>query len=430
MADLYAAKLDAFDLEIEQIDDEIDIAIVRHEYPYKNGALLENLGQKARSIRFRCYFWDDGAGHETYDLHEELLAHLEGQEIFELVHPKYGPLRGSVEAIHINHDDRQRTATLDIMFVHGAIEDSDDTAHEDIESSAEEAYTAGIDEQQDVFSGDVAAELGPESGSILGKVLDPEMGIVEQFSGITTQARNYLKTVEVYVSTLEGTLNAVANPANGLVSIINYGTTLPGRVIGSVARCIERYAVLADGLRTAPARFVDNLSSALDSLAAVSGNFAKTTRIGGAAHIALQTAYCYKDDEERRAVRKRAEGLPAFDALGNYTAPEFSAEDTQPMTVRELEASLAAVRGVLQDAVELSRENSSLKQQALQLQTHVNTIKLEREKITMVQLDNTLPLHLVCLRYGLPYSAAERLLTINDIRNPNEVSGEVAIYVS
>jgi prophage DNA circulation protein len=100
------------------------------------------------------------------------------------------------------------------------------------------------------------------------------------------------------------------------------------------------------------------------------------------------------------------------------------------MTVRDLESSLATVRGRLQAAVNLARQSTSLKQQALSLQTHVNTIKLEREKITRVRLDNTLPLHLVCLRYGLPYSAAERLLTINEIRNPNEVSGEVAIYVS
>jgi prophage DNA circulation protein len=430
MPDLYEAQLDGIPLEIEMIDDEIERAIVRHEYPYKHGALLEDMGQKARVVRFRCYFWDDGADHATYDRHEELLAHLESLAVFELVHPKYGPMRGGIESIHLHHDDRDRTAEIDLTFVQGLIEDTDDTAHEDVESSVEEAYAASIEEQKLEFGDDLTTALGPEAGSILGVELDPELGIVEQMSGISTTARNYLKTVEGYVSTLEGTLNAVANPANGLVSILNYGTNLPGRVIGSVARCMERYARLADGLRSAPARFVDNLGLALDGLSAVSGRFAKTTTIGGAAHIALQTAYCYKEDEDRRAERKRAEGKPVFDALGNYTAPQFSAVDTQPMTVRDLESSLATVRGRLQAAVNLARQSTSLKQQALSLQTHVNTIKLEREKITRVRLDNTLPLHLVCLRYGLPYSAAERLLTINEIRNPNEVSGEVAIYVS
>jgi hypothetical protein len=41
-----------------------------------------------------------------------------------------------------------------------------------------------------------------------------------------------------------------------------------------------------------------------------------------------------------------------------------------------------------------------------------------------------MPLHLVCLRYGLPYTAAERLLTINSIVNPNRVAGEVNVYAA
>ena len=429
MPDLYEAQLDGFALEIEMTDDEIESSIVRHEYPYRNGALLEDLGQKARVVRFKCYFWDDDADHMTYDVHESLLEYLKGMEVGELVHPKYGPMRGSVESIHMHHDDRDRFAEIDITFVQGLIDDVDDTAHEDIESSAEEAYAASIEDQKVEFADDVTAELGSEASSILGFELDPDLGIVEQFSGITTTARNYLKTVESYVATVEGTLNAVANPANGLVSILNYGTSLPGRVIGSVARCMERYAIAAEALQTAPARFTDSLASGLASLRSASGKFSKTTAIGGAAHIALQTAYCYKADEERRTERRRSEGVPAFDAMGNYTKPEFSATDPQPMTERELETSLATVRGLLQAAVVLSRQSSSLKRQALQLQTHVGTIKLEREKTVRVALDNTLPLHLVCLAHGLPYGAAERLLTINDIRNPNEVSGEVVIYV-
>ena len=59
---------------------------------------------------------------------------------------------------------------------------------------------------------------------------------------------------------------------------------------------------------------------------------------------------------------------------------------------------------------------------------HVGTIKLEREKILTVVLDNPMPLHLVCLRYGLPYNYAERLSSINTIPQPNFTDGEVSIY--
>jgi prophage DNA circulation protein len=442
MADLHAAQLDGFALEIETIDDAVEKAIVRHEYPYQNGALLEDMGQKARVVKFRCYFWDDGADHATYDTHTELLKHLDSMDISELVHPKYGPMKGRVESMAVRHDDRDRFAEIDITFVEGLIEDGGDTRHEDVEAGAEEAYNDGIEKQKEEFARDVQDALGPESQSILDRVLDPARGIVEQFGGVTTKARNYLKEVESYVGTMDAAVNTIANPANSLVSTINYGTDLPGRVIGSVSRCVERYALLYDSLKTSPARFVNSMVFGLKGLSNASGKFAKTTTIAAASHTALQTAYLYKADETLRVAQKQREGQRAFDAEGNYTAPATvvgggnisgGAAATAPetaMTVGELESSLAAVRSGLQEAIDISRQNTSLKQQALQLQTHVNSIKLEREKIIRVLLDNPLPLHLVCLRYGLPYNAAERLLTINAIRNPNCASGEVSVYAS
>jgi uncharacterized protein (UPF0261 family) len=40
-----------------------------------------------------------------------------------------------------------------------------------------------------------------------------------------------------------------------------------------------------------------------------------------------------------------------------------------------------------------------------------------------------MPLHLVCLRYGLPYTDAERLVKVNkNIQNPNFASGAVSVY--
>lgn len=428
MSDLYAAQLDGFALEIETTDDALEKAIVRHEYPFKDGAFLEDMGQKARVVRFRCYFWDDGADRATYDTHHKLLKHLQSQETSELVHPKYGPLRGCVESMSVRHDDRERTAEIDIVFVQGLLDEDDDTGHEDVAAGSEEAFDSSIVEQKHAFTDEVTAALGAEAPAILAKTLDPDRSIVEQFPEVSIKARAYLKGVESYVSTLETTLNIITNPASSLISTINYGATLAGRVIGSLSRTVERYALLYSSLQTAPARFMDGLLFALEGLAASSGKFSRTTKIAGASHAALQAAYLYRADEAVRSAQKKNEGLRPFDALGNYAPPESAPGQT--MTVHELEGSLAAVRGSLQEAIDLSRQNTSLKQQALRLQTHVNSIKLEREKITRVRLDNPMPLHLLCLRHGLPYNAADRLLSINAIKNPNCVSGEVNIYAA
>jgi hypothetical protein len=87
------------------------------------------------------------------------------------------------------------------------------------------------------------------------------------------------------------------------------------------------------------------------------------------------------------------------------------------------------VRARLAAAVEVARDMDDLKKMAAALLTQVNTVRLEREKMVTVTLDNPLPLHLVCLKYGLPYADAERLIKVNRIARPNAVSGEVSIYV-
>jgi len=86
------------------------------------------------------------------------------------------------------------------------------------------------------------------------------------------------------------------------------------------------------------------------------------------------------------------------------------------------------VRTRIEAAVEKAREMDSLKIMAAALLTHVNNVRLEREKMVAVILDNPMPLHLVCLKYGLPYTDAERLYKVNRLQNPNFTSGEVLVY--
>ncbi|MDP2166780.1 MAG: hypothetical protein Q8J64_00425, partial [Thermodesulfovibrionales bacterium] len=122
-----------------------------------------------------------------------------------------------------------------------------------------------------------------------------------------------------------------------------------------------------------------------------------------------------------------AEKSTGFDALGNFIGAESSGGI---LDVTELERSLSEVRSYLQEAVDDSRDMPSLKELALSLLKHVNTVKLEREKIISVDVGaNPLPLHLICLKYGLSHDYAERILKINPhVSNPNFVTGEVNIY--
>lgn len=419
--DTYQAAIDNLQLEIETIDDTIEKAIVRHEFPYRDGAMLDDLGQKARVIRIRCYWYG-----ETYETHKEFLKHLDKKDRFELTHPKYGLMKGSIESVSIRHDDREQTAEIDLSFIQGLIESPTVTRQVNIERSAEDGFITGQDELMDDFNGTAIEELGPDALSITTATINPAQGLADQFSGLTTTVRSWVKDADSYIRSMTGILPSITNPADSLTAMITYPSTIAGTVVGAVARAMERYAVLYEALRTAPGRYMVSLSGSLDTLVAASGRFTRTSRIASAQRQALKLSYLYGTDETRRTTVKRLEEAKSFDALGRYIKPE---EPEAIMTIDEIETVLADVRTDIQAAIDVSRGMQSLKTMAAALVDHANEIKLERDKIITIETDNILPLHLICLANGLSYNYAQRILAISHIRHPSFVPpGEVKIY--
>ena len=73
MADRYKASIDdMFFFECETLEDSFEKVIVRHEFPFRAGALLQDMGQTARDIKIRLYFMN-----ENYEAHKKLIAHLD-----------------------------------------------------------------------------------------------------------------------------------------------------------------------------------------------------------------------------------------------------------------------------------------------------------------------------------------------------------------
>ena len=428
---LFSAAIDGIDLEIETLDDQFEVAISRHEIPYRDGALLENMGQKARTVNIRCYFWDDGS-HLTYNDHIELVKHLKNKALVDLVHPMYGSMSGMIERVSVRADDRELTAEVDITFVEQLRQDLYERENEDVEAAADQAVIDAQDEQMEQLEDEAQDELGAEATEITSQELDPEQDILEQFSGVSQKARAWIKQVDAAVAAFEGALNDVTQPVNSLISTISYGTKLPGRVIGSIARMVDRYVTLYKTATTAPSRFLRNLRSAVDNLIS---QFAFSPRMKARIRAAVATqgahavAQYYATDEKQRQVLRRLEKQKAFDMQGRYLNPPVA----EPVyTVNELEASILISRDMLQEAIdsEGGRNITALKAMARILLDHVNIIKLEREKIITVTLDNPMPLHIVCLRYGLDYHYAERLVAINRIPRPNFAGGSLQIYMN
>lgn len=421
MADRFVCSLDSFALDAESIDDVIEKAIARYEHPFRDGASTDDLGEKARTIRLRTYWLN-----ERYAEHLKFREHIKGRELFELTHPKYGLLKVRVESLSIRHDDRLETAEIDLALVQSLEDQEPVKTYADVAGAGEESFTLSIGEQLSLLDADLLAKLGGLAQDILTTELLPEGGILEQFANVARGARAVIKTAADYVTQLEDYLPTVTIPTTSLLTTIDFPATLAGRVVGAVTAAVERQARALDSLRSSPERYLASLRTSLDDLAGDSGDYSTHARIAGSRQLALEAGNLYQEDERGRQTVRRLEAVRCIDALGRYTPPEPT---PAVMSVRELERSLATVRESLQLAIDEARDQQELKAMARQLLEHVNQVKLERDRMLEISLDNPLPLHLLCLQRGLPYRQASRLLAVNSIPHPNFTRGEVTVYV-
>lgn len=418
------ATLNNIPLDLETISDSFAKAIAKRHIPFSDKTLLKDMGLKERRIKLRCYFWDD-----TYEKHKDLLALLWNQTDFELNHPEYGLLKGKVETISIRDDDREETAEIDIEFVVGK-SDAPQAAAIDIEGDSEDLYLSGIKEIETDYRDRLALQsvLPVE---IIDIPLDPELPtILEQMPGtLAPEGRTYIKQIDAMLSDIDAGVSGISLPGSSLLNDINFAVGIPGRVMATFAGFAEKQILSLATLRSAPDRFISSLISGLNRFA---GLLPDTPHQNSHASVNALTAskelgLIYSEDEILRNLQKQIESVKVFDDLGRMRPVE---QVDYPMNVKQIENTLYTVRDMTAGAVAANREISSLKLLSDKLLDHVVKIKLEREKIIRVEVDNQIPLHLVCLKHGLPYNAADRIMLINQIQHPSFTQGGIDIYES
>lgn len=388
---LYSATLAGIPIKCMTAEDGFEKAISRQETPYVNGAQTDDLGLKARTVSLRCFFSD-----ETYENHARILAAVKSLELLELVHPVYGLLKVRVERVVVRHDDGVQTAELEI----GLVEDASPAVlimpWESVKAQVEQEFEESVAEQK---------------RSVLQR--------------ITALGAKGAALCEVVIGRFEALLDGIANPANRLASLVDYGTDLPGRFVEAAAKAAERYAIAYQALRAAPAAFQSSLAAALLELAAAAEGFEDQAAAAGAARLAVEAADFYYTDEQARAGNSRAERRPGFDILGRRVGAEL----TTTLNAIEIERLLELSNTAAQSALRGDRGNAAIKRMAADLYTAAARLKRSAENVKAVRVNDPTPLHVLCLQYGLPYNAAPRVLALNpQIKDPNRVSGEILIY--
>lgn len=432
MADSYLPSLDNFGLDIIDINDNIDRSIVEHKVPFSNLNYLEDLGTRRR-ISIRCAFYDnsrprsDGKITPTYSNHRLFLSNMRKRTYFELTHPKYGVMEGSVLRVSVLNNDVQNFAEISFEFIE-QVTTNEPAPNFDIISAVSSTFTNMQDEKVAAIEKVIRDDIGEAANEILNKDIDIDVPFIDQLGKLSTTARNYVKGLDSYVASVEGLLQDVTNPANSIISTIDYATDVPGRLLKATDKVIERYVGLFDTIKNTPARFVNELILGIKEFRDVQSLTVsqRLLTIGGSSRTAYEAGVLYSEDDEKRAELDDKIDVDQFSADGQYIGA--GPVDTNVMTLDAIESSLFDVRGFLLEAIEEDRTLRSFKAMAFILQRHVNDIKIDRLRIKEIEVNN-MPLHLLCTSNGLSYQYAERILKLNpSIKNPNFTRGDIKIY--
>lgn len=418
----FTAQFDDIELRLEYVNDTIGMSYAEYEYPDTNGSEFGDLGQRART--FDCRAWFINEDYLNYEAFEAALTTL--KTVHNFVHPTRGLLVGIVPTCNIRHDSRRKTAIVDFQFREQLQGDVEDRLTPLITPKIEEAFAAGQQNAVASLRVKIMAAIGPEGAQVVARVTNSATDLVSQFITATSAARSYVAKIDTALGEIDSFMSNVAQPAGSLIATIEYGSTLPERMIGSIAQAVDRYVTLAETATDSPYTIMQSFYNGMLKLQQSATGFESEVVYQMAMGGALLVAKLFKTDDENRGQADAIAQVSPWTANGEYVGKP---QAPQVMTIDDLERTVSVARKWIQSAIDLDRGNSALHEMAAALLRHVNVIKIDRERVVEIDVPAEIPLLLLCHARGLGYGAAERVLSINPtIQNTNACVGAVQIY--
>jgi prophage DNA circulation protein len=409
--------LGPWNLKLVSIGDEISHAIAETQYPYKNGADLEDMGVNPEVLRFSCVL-TNGDYEDNYQALRNWFLSIFAEPI-ELCHPKHGVLKGYPKNASFAEDRRKSFAQIDFDFEIADIQPDIQDFTDPAEVCEEEAKETNA-EVQKALAEEMQREGVPD-------VPGDDWSLLDYWGSIGDGARAFAASVAEYVGKIQGVIATVRAPLDALNTAIDYAETLSGALTGSLQKFCDSLTALGRKTGSSSAisvmanSFMEQLLSFEGAPTAVYAAFATLA----ASTLANETAKQINEDEAKMGESIASENIVSDDALGRPIA-----ESTEPfiMTPETLENSLATVREFINKVLPVAVSPERLKKMAATLTASVLRIKMEYMTTKTVNVPYETPLHKVLLDNGLNYRAADRICALNGVKNPTFMNGEVLIY--
>lgn len=425
--------------------DSVERALAQHEYPYLDGADIQDMGAQPRSLQLTAMLWGDDYESRL----QTLLQALDKRDAGDLIHPIFGSMPNmQVKLYQVNHEaDNVDACTIDIQFVqsktgnpffiNGYPTSQADAIFNNIQGMIDNANTL-IDSALKPLR--TSRSLMSKAKSLATAALNMTTIFKSEVTGFTSSTTDFINYPAAFFSDLQSTLSlkSANSQSSAGKSVGSYSTATPASTTSADTAsqvALQTYAATpglimsdwsavyaqAKGVATLPEDLVTGEKEAPVVMPS------RTTTADIAELIALTSLAVTIE------LTEQASAILSEDTLTDYMTPD------------DVETIVNAARQSIQDTIDQHRTLyapalstissseqplgleyepviSALKDIALSLQSLGEAVINARPPLTKRTVNRVANLHLIAYSWYGDFARAEELQRLNPkLRDPNDL---------
>lgn len=427
--------------QVESVSDKGEKSLAIHEYPYRAGGEVEDLGRKPRIIPLKAVFW----GVNYLSGLRALIKAFEVEGKGELIHPVFGSVEVVIRSWDIPHEaERPNYATVSFEAVEASPDNPffDDQSTRSLAERASDALLGGLAQALNDSAASLQATLGEVAGqaaSLQNRVLAELDGLLMVYDSartVTRTAMSYLDFPSAFVADLSACIQSAASGVGGLSGFASLGGLsglLPrldvsaGQSAGTYPSGANSYGPawvsgpVSDNVGRAEAVLAIRQASTAPAATPAPEPKSAQTPIGQAAtHAMLAQTQIYAQAARDMLMAE----------LSTPTLTPAEVESLTGNTRDRLQDCLHAVRASQPQAV-VHQMSECLRDAAQAVQQLGEAALNARPPLVMRTVERPCNFHLLAHRLYGDYTRATELARINpQVRNPNFIAQgqEVLVY--
>ncbi|HGP0837531.1 TPA: DNA circularization protein [Yersinia enterocolitica] len=405
--------------------------IAQHEYPYIDGADVQDMGRKARNIRLSALFWGD-----DYDSRlQSFIAELDKRGAGELIHPIYGSMPNmQVIECQVGHDaENVDYCTVELVFLESKTGNpffSQDypTAQADVIFNQVQSL---MDAEQSLMDNALAPlrdakKLMSKSKALASAALNMLLIFRGEITGFVGSTTDFVQYPGAFMSDLQSAVSLTSQNATSSGSSVSAASAISqtnatmsdwGESHRQLTEIANLPTALVSGEKTAPVDMPAGVS-----VADVAELIAMVT-IVVAGELAQDAADIFSNEDINSLLSPTEIERIANDTRQFVQAAIDQHRAQYADATQEVNSSPTALGIAWQPVVE------GLKDIALAVQQLAANMITTRPPLIQRQVDSVSNLHLVAHRWYGDYRRAVELQRLNpQLRNPNNLQPGDVLY--